>query len=179
MALAMVEAVWGNPDAAMWLKAEGTRFEVTVCGVIEGVFCKGRLDVLHPRAILDLKTTNNGAPIPFGNFAWKNGYLFKQAIHRELVRQMVGETLPVYYIPVENKPPHDCSVQEIVKEDEQILDQELEKAKKILRKYKQCLDSDNWPGVDEGKGTMRFYVPTYAMEADSISGCDVVDFDGE
>jgi len=175
--LAIVESVWSNTDAAGWLKDPGTRKEVTVIGEIEGVICKGRIDALHPCGLIDLKTTRSNDERWFGRFAYDNGYLFKQAIHRELVRQMVDKTVPVYYIPVENEPPHDCSFMEVRREDEQIFDQELERARKWLRQYRKCLETEVWPGRDGGNGSVELYLPDYAMDPDhaGIQDCEVVE----
>jgi len=59
--------------------------EVTVYGEIEGVECKGRMDLLATDVIADLKTTHDVSD--FGRTTMKFGYLFKMAFYRELVRQ--------------------------------------------------------------------------------------------
>jgi len=169
-ALAMIEAIRSKPNAAMWLNATDTRKEVTVVGEIEGVVCKGRIDVLHTAGLIDIKTADDCAVHSFSKKALNLGYIFKQAIHRELVKQMTGIELPVYYIVVESSPPYDCAVFEFTGGDEQLFDQELDKARVLLTKYKECLESDEWPGVDEGEDYVRFYPPNWAMEKQSIGG---------
>ena len=177
-ALAMIEAIRGNAEAAMWLEAPDARNEVTVVGEIEGVVCKGRIDILHPTALVDVKTAADVGPYQFSKYAVNAGYLFKQAIHRELVRQMTGRTLPVYYIAVESSAPFDCAVFEFSGGDEQVFDQELENVKRLLRKYRECLESEGWPGVDEGGGYVRFHIPDWAMGSATgvgIGGAEVVE----
>ena len=168
--LAMIEAVRGNKCASMWLDDPNSRKEVTVVGEIEGVVFKGRIDILHPSSLTDIKTSRIMNPFQFGKFAYGAGYLFKQAIHRELVYQMTGEKVPVRYTVVENDPPYDCAVYEFERDDEEIFDQELKRVCKLIRKYKECIKNDVWPGVDGGDDYVRFPIPDYAMEVESISG---------
>lgn len=168
LALAMIKSIRSKRSAELWLSDSASRFEVTVFGQIEGVRMKGRLDVLHPSAIVDIKTAADCRPMPFGKSAWNLHYPMKQAIHRELTRQMVGFNPDVYYVPVESSAPHDVNVQEV---PEAVLDQELEEARRLLRDYKDCLHFGTWPGCDKGKDSIDFYTPDYCMkDSHSIEG---------
>jgi hypothetical protein len=140
---------------------EGANTEVTVLGEIEGVEFKGRLDILQPSAIVDLKTTNDVTPRTFGRTFANFRYGEKLAIYRELVRQNSVGLRDVFIIAQEPDGDFDNCVIPI---PDVVLDNGLDRVQRLVRKYKECLASNVWPGVDGGEAEIPLYVPQWAME---------------
>lgn len=95
---------------------EGSK-QVIVTGEIEGVPCKGKLDVLHDDRIVDLKCMRDFLPV------WKDGerldfirawgYDIQAYFYTELVRQQYGEILPYYILAVTKEAAPDLKLIEI------------------------------------------------------------------
>lgn len=91
--------------------------QVIVTGEIEGVPCKGKLDVLHEDRIVDLKCMKDFAPI------WKDGerldfirawgYDIQAFFYTELVRQQFGKDLPFFILAVTKESSPDLMLVEI------------------------------------------------------------------
>ena len=91
--------------------------QVIATGEIEGVPCKGKLDVLHDDRIVDLKCMRDFAPI------WKDGerldfirawgYDIQAFFYTELVRQQFGKDLPFYILAVTKEASPDLMLVEI------------------------------------------------------------------
>jgi len=140
---------------------DGANTEVTVLGEIECVEFKGRIDILKPSAIVDLKTTNDVTPRLFGRIFANFHYGEKLAIYRELVRQNTAGERDVFIIAQEPDGDFDNCVIPI---PDAVLDNGLERVKRLVRKYKECLATNVWPGVDGGEDEVPLYVPQWAME---------------
>lgn len=156
----MAANVWAKPKAREILEACGENKEVTLEGVIAGVEIKGRVDILCPGIIADLKTCNSIDNRVFGMDCCKYGYNFKMALYQELVRQNTCERQCVY-IAVEKSPPYDVCVRPI---PDDLLAVKLREAIKIIERYKRCIELGVWPGVDQGNDDELLYVPEYEYE---------------
>ena len=95
---------------------EGAK-QVIVTGEIEGVLCKGKLDVLSPNRIVDLKCMRdfepryvNGERLDFIR-AW--GYDIQAYFYTELVKQQYVEQLPYYILAVTKEASPDLKLIEI------------------------------------------------------------------
>lgn len=91
--------------------------QVIVTGEIEGVPCKGKLDVLGQNRIVDLKCMRDfearykdGERLDFIR-AW--GYDIQAYFYTELVKQQYGETLPFYILAVTKEASPDLLLVEI------------------------------------------------------------------
>lgn len=138
------------------------RREVTVYGEIEGVPCKGRIDLLG-ETITDLKGCADATPFAFGTMACRLRYPEKLSFYRELVRQTTGKTLPVFIIAVETDGDFDRVVYPM---GEAELDAGFSRMCRLLREYKDAKDQDCWTGVDKGAATVPFVTPNWAMPED-------------
>jgi hypothetical protein len=134
---------------------------VTVEGEIAGVAFKGRIDILCPDAIVDVKTTNSIEPRLFGRTFSVFHYGKKMAIYRELVRQSTVGIRDVKIIAQEVQDDFDNCLIPI---PDIVLDNELTKVVKLVERYKECLATDRWPGVDGGKDEIDLHIPQWAME---------------
>lgn len=111
----MIERVEEDPVLMQYLTGEK---QVIVTGEIFGVPWKGKIDVLDPDRIVDLKTVKDFADIyeeGFGKRPWIEywGYDLQGAIYQELVRQKTGETLPFYIVAVTKEKEPDIKLIEI------------------------------------------------------------------
>jgi len=133
--------------------------EVTVYGEIEGVPFKGRLDLLHPACICDLKTTYDVAQ--FGRTFTSLEYAFKLSIYRELVRQNTVGLRDVKVIAQETSGDFDNAMF-VVPSD--ILDNAFNRVLLVVNQYKQALADDVWPGWDRGENEIAIELPYWAKK---------------
>ena len=111
-------------DAISRLESDETAMEylqgekqVIVTGEIEGVPCKGKLDVLGPNRIVDLKCMRDFEPRYKGgeklDFIRYWGYDIQAYFYTELVRQQYGVHLPFYILAVTKEASPDLMLVEI------------------------------------------------------------------
>ena len=129
--------------------------EVTVLGEIDGVEFKGRMDMLAPDCITDLKTTFDIAQFERQTLR-KFDYLFKMSIYRELVRQNTVGVRDVKIIAQETKDDFDNAVFSIPSE---ILDHSFSHVLQVVASYKQAVASDEWIGWDRGEKEIVIDMP--------------------
>lgn len=91
--------------------------QVIVTGEIEGVPCKGKLDVLGSDRIVDLKCMRDFAPVYKDgerlDFIRAWGYDIQAYFYTELVRQQYGVNLPFYILAVTKEASPDLMLVEI------------------------------------------------------------------
>lgn len=150
---------------------EGSNKEVTVLGEIEGVPFKGRLDLLSPRTICDLKTTYDVSQ--FNRTFTQLEYAFKLAIYRELVRQNTVGVRDVKVIAQETKDDFDNAMFSVPSE---LLDVTFNRVLQVTKLYKQSCERDEWLGWDRGEVEIEVELPFWArkqMEDVDWSGVEV------
>ncbi len=162
----MIEAIRNHPSANMWF--EDSKKEVTILGEIEGLRFKGRID-LFGRAIVDLKNTNNASPFAFGGIFARLRYDMRLAIYRELARQHDGKVRDVYIIAQEDSEPFDTVVYPI---QSPVLDNAIDQVKGLVREYKKCVATDEWPGIDKGEDYVELHLPQWFYGEDQEDGLD-------
>jgi len=127
--------------------AKNSQKEISLFADIEGIPVKARYDAMLSNLVIDLKTskdiltTANIQKTIIGL-----GYHFSAAMYIEIGR-MLG--LPVdgfVWIFVENKAPFSCRY---VQADNEMLEIGRQEFYACLGKYKECLESDQWPGYSE------------------------------
>lgn len=111
---AAIDRIERDPVAFAHLQGEK---QAIVTGEIEGVPCKGKLDVLHDDRIVDLKCMRDFAPV------WKDGerldfirawgYDIQAYFYTELVRQQFGKDLPFFILAVTKEASPDLMLVEI------------------------------------------------------------------
>lgn len=163
--LRAIEAIWARPK--MRELVESSAKEVTVYGEILGVECKGRLDLLNKTTIADLKTTPNVHKKAFGRVFSNLNYAFKLAFYRELVRQNLAQSFldqcEVMLITQELTGDFDNA---LVQVPAIVLDNAWTKVVEVMKAYKRCLETNEWPGVDGGKDYYELDIPNWAMDGD-------------
>lgn len=137
--------------------------EVVLLGEIDGVECKGRVDLLGPNYLGDLKTTQNAEPRAFGRVYCDLRYSFRLAFYRELARQNGYQIERVQVIAQETIGDFDCVVYDV---PDIAIDVAFRKVRSVLNQYKECLVSGVWPGLDGGSGPMLVHLPPWELEVE-------------
>ena len=115
-----------------------------------GVTCRGRVDSLHPRAVLDLKTCRDASPTGFAKDVASFHYELQDAFYRNGIRATTGEDLPFIFICVEKEPPHFVGLYQLDHEATRIGEEEYAEA---LALFAECEarraagDPDAYPGL--------------------------------
>lgn len=142
------DAVLTHPIASRILAAGEP--EQSIYGVDDetGVTMRGRVDWLRDNAVIDLKTTGQSAhPWRFAKQAADFGYDIQAAWYYDiLVKNGYPVDIPYLHVVVETQPPHLVSVVQL---DDESMAAGWAQARKALDLYKQCLDTDTWPGYPE------------------------------
>lgn len=109
-----IERIKKSETAMEYLQGEK---QVIVTGEIEGVTCKGKLDVMGPDRIVDLKCMRDfepkykdGEKLDFIRY-W--GYDIQAYFYTELVRQQFGKQLPFYILAVTKEAAPDLMLVEL------------------------------------------------------------------
>lgn len=146
---AMIEAVHGRADAKVLL-TEGHREVSAFWSTTEYGEAKGRLDVLSPNAICDLKTTTDISR--FQNTAAQLPINVRVGWYQVGIREITGKLLPVYIIAVEQNAPFDVRTYEY---DAEALALGRDIAIKTAKRYRECQKSGVYPGVCSDVQTLR------------------------
>lgn len=159
--LTCIEALQSRPRIREMIAS--SNHEVTVEGEIEGIEFKGRIDALLPSVILDLKTTSTVDHRKFGRRFFDLGYDFKLSIYRELVRQSTVSVRQVKVIVQEVDGDFDNVVMPV---PEEVLDNAFSNVMRTVTRYKRCMETGYWPGVDDGQDEVDLFVPDYVLHQD-------------
>jgi hypothetical protein len=164
--IGMAQAIAGDTQAMAMI--EGCQPEITICATDHDIKCKGRMDLYRPGLIPDLKTTGQISPRQFGRTAMDFGYLISQGLYRRWVGLETGKKPKVSIISVESKGPYDVIVYPI---DENLLDMGEAKGVALLKLYKQCMESGDWPGLAGGE-LMPLEYPVFGLPENELEGFD-------
>lgn len=116
--------------------------EISLFTEIEGVPVKARYDAILSDAVIDLKTSRDiltSANIQ--KTIVKLGYHFSAAMYLAIGRKLGIKVDRFVWIFVENQEPYGCRYVEASQEMLEIGEQEF---LKCLKKYKTCLENDDW-----------------------------------
>jgi hypothetical protein len=165
MARAVLRHVWSIDGVEVGtlgdtLFAEG-RPEVSLYWIDEttGVTCRGRIDWLHPRAIVDVKTARDASPYGFAKACADYGYRESAAHYSKGVRVLTEKALPFYLVVVESTAPHFVAVYQFTEAD---LAYGEERMAEALATYAACESSGEWPGYPNDVQTLEMprWAPT-------------------
>ncbi len=178
--VAAAGAVAANPDACRLL--EGCETEVTAQWEVEGVKCKGRLDAVSPKRIVDLKTTRGldwfeqdaARMLYHGQLAWyRDGWVQHNAPPLPSDKWLAPDS---YIIAVETSEPWDVGVfylpESIELSDGRHVDGPLAAGRRLytdyLHTYLACREMDTWPGRFPGVTDLR--LPRWAPGMEEEEG---------
>lgn len=159
----------GVRDSVRSMKAAGgllesvKHFEISAVWIDEetGVTCKGRWDGYAPLiaggTILDLKTTRDAGMYSFERAIFSYGYHRQGAFYLQGAKAL---GLPVRHyaiVAVEKEPPYAAATYRLT---EGAIDAGEEQLKPLLKRYAECLETDEWPGYPDR--VMDIALPHYA-----------------
>lgn len=162
VAHAMANNTRANPDAAKLLG--GTMRQI--CAVWDdadtGVRCKGKIDAMTPGVCLtDLKTTRVPlTPGALGREVASRGYHIQAAFYTDGFRACTGIDTPFVLVFVQNREPYDVAVYRL---DDAAIDAGRKWYKRALAMYKHGRETNQWPGVPAGIGTLE--IPKWELQA--------------
>lgn len=166
-ALAIQQAVRGNPDAMRFLSSGDP--EVSMQWRVMGHEAKGRLDWLTRLDgrpwLVGLKTARDCRDRQFGRQAANLGYHLQWAWYLDGYKTITGEANPcVVEIVVEAEAPHAVVVYEI---PDEILQQGFEEYSQLLEQLAECERTNHWPGPAPGMQTLT--LPSWVYGEEEIS----------
>lgn len=140
----LVSAVMSHPTAGPIFAAAGEA-EQSLYWIDDetGVTCRGRVDWVHPRALVDLKTTINAAPAKFSRALVDYGYALQASWYCDGWEAVTGERLPFVHVVVEKEPPHLVAVYQV---DAEALAYGADLGAQARRIFAECESTGVWPG---------------------------------
>lgn len=144
----MVTALRACKLAGRYLRA-GTEQPVLVWrDKATGLLCKARLDWISTSVadvMLELKTANDVAPWSFESAFAKRGYDVQCAFYADGYQTLTGRPLFPKCVAVENTPPHDVVVYDLI----EVVDTGREIYREMIERLAECRKSGEWPGQHE------------------------------
>jgi hypothetical protein len=109
-----------------------------------GVRCRTRVDLLHPEAIFDLKTTAYAQTAAWVRHALSLNYDMQSYMYSLAECLFSGRTiaLPFVFMTVENTEPLSTAAR---RAGQTFLEEGARKYQHAMTAYKACLDTDTWP----------------------------------
>jgi hypothetical protein len=157
--VAMAHAVRSNPLALEFLTGGHAEAPMLWTDPETGIDCKGLVDFVTPRGIVDLKTTKDASIEGFGREVWRYGYHLQAAFYVDgWASSHKGVRLPFVFIAVEKEPPYVCT---IFRAPDDVLERGREEVRELLALVKTCREQKRWPGYAEG--IVDLVLPRWAM----------------
>jgi hypothetical protein len=110
------------------------------------ILCKCRPDIWHSNMICDLKTASDASPRVFEKTIISYGYHIQAAMIQEALMHFCNQKISDFiFIAVEKERPYATAMYPLSQEK---LKLGLQEFKATLRKYKQCLETKQWPSYE-------------------------------
>ncbi|WP_422073966.1 PD-(D/E)XK nuclease-like domain-containing protein [Tranquillimonas rosea] len=138
--------------------------EMAAIAEIEGVMCRAMFDNLPEAAItipgvgkrkviLDFKTCEDASILAARRAVENYGYDVQDQWYRETLAAAAGEERDMLFFFQEKKPPHSVSFVHLMSEEGHTGDwRQIAREKTTLARatFRECLETDRWPGYDTG-----------------------------
>lgn len=167
-AVAMADAVMGDPIAGPLLQAQGEAEVSLYAPDPSGVQLRGRVDWLTDQ-IVDVKTSTTANPAELVRKFWTYGYFMQAAWYQGLVEVLTGERREFLFVVVEKDPPHLVTV---VRYDDDALAEGRRLNRQAIDLYAQCQEGNTWPGYTDHIHTLT--LPAWAMRAADQAASDTL-----
>jgi hypothetical protein len=173
-----MEIVVGCIKATEGMFPIGGKAELSFSTTIDGVECRCRPDWLVDDQgvyrIYDLKTCQSVDGID--SLFYKYGYHIQQVFYC-MVLESLGMTVDreMQFIFVEKKPPFDVVVRTM---DMALYDATEVIVRNALERYKACLESDQWPGIEPERTLKQAVCPAW-IESGLMPDLDMSEFYGD
>lgn len=144
----IADAVLSHPIAGPIFTHDDGRAELSMFWHDEasGADLRGRLDWLHPAAVVDLKTTLEGGADPdrIARTAYDFGYYLSAAAYEEaaLATGLIPEPVPHLLVVVEKTAPYVVTVAQF---DDHFMALGREKWRQAIDLFADCTARDEWP----------------------------------
>jgi hypothetical protein len=158
---AMADAVRSH-RVARKLLIGGRREEIVVwTDEPTGLACKGRLDMLRPDFLIDLKSAHDPTPDAFQRAAFNNGAITQVAFYQDgaVAARLLDGRINPYVIAVEKDPPYDVAVYQL---DDEALAVGRSIYRRLMDRLLQCIEADHWPGCAPDVQTLS--APRWAVD---------------
>jgi exodeoxyribonuclease VIII len=162
LCLKMRDSVLEHPVVADIFKFD-VEAEKEVFWTMQGVSCKAKLDAIVPKisTVIDFKTARFADSKGFMRDAINLHYDLQAYWYSEAYRAEFGDYPRFYaFIVASKEEPFSVGVFEA---DKEFLDRGKFYADKYLAKYKDCLESDDWP-KNESNDVIKLTTPTWALK---------------
>jgi exodeoxyribonuclease VIII len=111
-----------------------------------GIDCKVRPDGFDNNFVIDLKTTEDASIHAFKMSCFKYGYYLQAGMTLEAFRNVKGMDFDEFLIIVlEKKKPYPVAVYIM---DIDAIEYGVKEFKRLLKKLKECMDKNEWPGYE-------------------------------
>lgn len=118
-----------------------------------GTKCRARLDIMvepcaeYPTGlIMDLKTTDDARPFPFGRMVWQQNWHIQMAHYVNAFYANYGVIPEYQWIPAELKKPHGVAIYSAT---ESLIQYGQAECSRLLRIYADCSSANNWPSYSD------------------------------
>lgn len=127
---------------------EGSDVQVAVVAEIEGILCKGLIDMLPKdgmrAALADLKTAPSADPADWPRYVFNMRLHWQAAMYLDLWNRASGEDLQdFFHIVSEQEPPHEPSMMAL---SQDFIALGRDQYRRALRRYAECREKNEWPG---------------------------------
>jgi len=157
----MQDAVMGHP-AARSLLERAKHIELSVAASLDGHQYKARPDALtEDNIIVDVKTTTDASPSGFSRAIHRFAYHRQAALYWNAMEKNGLDPKAFLLIAVEKDPPYAVAVYAL---GGMAIDEGRDQAKRLLRRYYECLKQGNWPAY--GNEVMDIELPAWAYMED-------------
>lgn len=149
--IAMRNSVRRRMSAAGLLGGQGDcELSVVWKDAATGVTCKARADRvsydLAGGTIVDLKTTTDASRLNFERAIFSLGYYRQAALYLNGFNAAGRSVRHFTIIAVEKTPPYEVGVYRLT---EGALEAGEDEIKELLKKYRECVETDEWPGYPD------------------------------
>jgi len=156
----MAASVYNHPSANDFLRDGKPEMAITWKDKETGIDCKAKADWISPNVLIDLKTTQSADQWVFQRTIWNMGYAKQLGLYHD---GLLANLFPVdkcVIIAVESSAPYCCNVFNI---SDDLLEAGKGQYRKLLREYKACADSGQFPAYQCG-GVIDVQLPAFARE---------------
>ncbi|MGO5149780.1 PD-(D/E)XK nuclease-like domain-containing protein [Bifidobacterium boum] len=150
--------VYRHPAAVETLAGER---EQSMFAHIDGLWLRGRADVMNPGWTADYKTARDASERGFLAAAHRFRYYLQAAWYRRLRRELTGDLLPFRIVAQEKTAPYLVSVWEVDPSYLALGEGEMAQA---ITLYRQCVETGRWPGYSHD--IRPLIPPTWAYDDD-------------
>lgn len=121
-----------------------------------GVECKGRLDAIRNGLVIDYKTTTDASTDAFSREAMRYGYDLQAAMYLTAAELNGYGKCDFVFIAQEKAAPFAVN---IIRASDGFIERGLWIMRDLLKKWKECNDSGEWPGYGEN----NLIIPEWAV----------------